>query len=162
MGDAVLQPAQPSVAAGARRVAVAGDPDAELWIMRTGKKIATHRHLAQFTGIHAVDELNDITETALRSLQEKTSAVQDFAGLMTEYGVRMQKLGLLSPETSSLLEKVKSIKGVLGAKGCGALGADAVALCVHKEYTEHAYNELKSLHLEVFRLRLGNLDALAS
>ena len=32
MGDAVLQPAQPSVAAGARRVAVAGDPDAELWI----------------------------------------------------------------------------------------------------------------------------------
>ncbi len=32
MGDAVTQPSQPSVSAGAGRVAVAGDADAELWI----------------------------------------------------------------------------------------------------------------------------------
>lgn len=103
--------------------------DLEFSIVHTGNKIATHEHLkalADFDGTSLEKAFGVIRESFEKHLSEL------FVEGINSYQQALEGLGFTCSETLYLLQKVKSISGVLAAKGCGALGADVVLVVTKK------------------------------
>ncbi len=107
--------------------------DLSFTLVRTGNKVATHEHLQQ---------KKEIKEEILRPLvlEAKTAFQQGqsekLCRAVAEYGRELTAFGLVSPETSRILGDLKLANqgldlGVRAAKGCGAMGADVIAV-LHK------------------------------
>lgn len=96
----------------------------ELSLFHTGKKLATHEQKAPASLPMA--ELEALTEGAREQLE--SGLFRAFAGTLTAYGEKLASLGLLAPHSAQALSGLKGMPGVLGAKGCGAMGADVLVV----------------------------------
>jgi len=97
---------------------------AELSLFHTGKKLSTHEHLATGPAMPA-GSLGGITELGLKALKE--GSLTGFASALQEYGLALRAAGLLSPHSAQALDSLPRAK-VRAAKGCGAMGADVLAV----------------------------------
>lgn len=98
---------------------------AELKLFRTGQKIATHEHLKKVEPPHP-DDLAPLVQKAEGAFYKKDKTL--FAEAMNAYGDAMAKAGLLAAHSGAAVKDAREIPGMLAAKGCGAMGADVIAL----------------------------------
>lgn len=102
-------------------------PDLKLYLLKTSHKIKTHEHLAAMdTASIPTVALSEIMQTALVALKEKNSV--QFLRQTIMYTEVLYRAGLQSPDTMSLIGKIATRANVLCARGCGALGADVIAV----------------------------------
>lgn len=101
----------------------------ELFLLRTGVKVVTHEHLRGL-GEFPTAEL----ELRVKELRQAWTAADEgaFARALDGYGKALFRLGFVAPKTQELLKDLSWNSSVLAAKGCGALGADVVAVLVSK------------------------------
>jgi mevalonate kinase len=105
--------------------------DIEIHIYKTQKKITTHEHLKK---IHMSSDTVSVLErcasscVAALNMNSKDLFFKD----LREFSHQQEKAKLLSPDSAQWINKALSVKGVVAARGCGALGADVLALFVEK------------------------------
>ncbi len=117
--------------------------DLAVSLFATQEKIKTHEHLRTIGELQSVE-----MEKALRkvesSLQSRDSI--EFLQGLEEFYACIMKFGFVSDKTKSLLPKIKSMSKVKFAKGCGAMGADVIAVF-------HSPNELNVSDVEMLGLK---------
>jgi hypothetical protein len=103
-----------------------------------GRKVATHRHLPELKdrgffepGSILVRALEPILSRISSVLSSPASSVlKDLGQCVDEFAEAIHGLGLELPATFSDRKRLRSIPGVFGVKGLGALQADAIlVLC---------------------------------
>jgi mevalonate kinase len=119
--------------------------DLDFAILKTGIKVKTHVHLQQ---LHRMDvaDLNNIVEKVRESFGDGNSSlliknISIFSHLLTEKKLVMD-------EICHLVSQLLKIKGVLAAKGCGALSADTIIVIFDKRDRENILNFCKNLNLK--------------
>ncbi|CAN5698831.1 hypothetical protein BH10BDE1_BH10BDE1_02000 [soil metagenome] len=90
----------------------------------TGKKLATHEHLAKMNPLtpSEIDDMRIWVEEAVQSM-----ALEDadrFIASVRGFGKVLSSTGRVAEHSRELLEELGDCSGVRAAKGCGAMGSD--------------------------------------
>ena len=135
---------------------LAGIPsDLDIFLVRSGEKVATHSHLESLA-----DQAKKIRSSLLATIHEAEMLLTGhkegrydnrargvaLGDLFTRYGSLLEEAGLVTERARENISALRKITGVLGAKGCGALGADIyVAALFHSDKARFlkAVKELK-------------------
>lgn len=108
-------------------------PELTGFFISTGNKLATHSHL---------QDLSDFNPSELFRIlhQARSEFKSEDADLWLEsvkyYSQALEMLGLVAPETRSLLNLMSELPGVKACKGCGAMGADVIFVVVNSTEVE--------------------------
>ncbi len=130
--------------------------DVGFYIFPTGIKVPTHEHLANLPELadSFVDELTAITIKAQSTLTrtdrnpiESIERAVEVGELLDRYHILLAGEDLVHREAMDFRDKIRAITGVLGAKGCGALGADIVVAAVRSEEKSRFLYQLGKLPL---------------
>lgn len=118
----------------------------EFALVRTNEKMTTHTHLQElglknFTGLKTI-----AAESAQAFLVADEEA---FLSSLTRYAQELSKLNLVAFPTQELLGKIKGHSSVLMAKGCGAMGADVMAVFYRPSHRLEIQSFIQSLGLNV-------------
>jgi hypothetical protein len=117
-----------------------------LSLFHTGRKLNTHGHIRDLP-ILPLDELSSHVMSAEDAIESRDA--EGFAEAMNKFGHTLANLGLLAPHSAIALANLPKA-GVLAAKGCGAMGADVLAV-LHEGIDLTRYAQENSL-AEVARL----------
>jgi mevalonate kinase len=114
-------------------------------LIRTDKKIATHEHLKirpQFES-DGFRSAMALIETGLSKIDSEL-----FIEGVLAFSKELNKFGLVAESTKDLLKQLSEVP-VAAAKGCGAMGADVIALFCESEELEtvKAFLNLKKLEV---------------
>ena len=116
--------------------------DLDFLIVRTGLQLQTWEHLKNVP----VKELSDLSELSRQATDCVSSQdTKGFVSSVEKYGFSLEKQNLVHKNTLILLNKIKKLKNVLTAKGCGAMGAEVIALFFHPQHKEQIKSDLKDL-----------------
>jgi mevalonate kinase len=100
-----------------------------LLLLKTQVEVKTHEHLEQLQDFESA-ELEKIFQDlhlALKKVDEDR-----FVKAFTAYGEELKRLGFWSPASQEFLKNL-NLDGVKAQKGCGAMGADVVAVIMAKK-----------------------------
>lgn len=113
----------------------------DVLFLKTPHKIATHEHLQNISKEQL--PLEQLEKIALRTIAsfEKVKS-DDFLFGIKEYAELLAESDLLCKESEQLITELAPIPGVKLIKGCGALGADVLALFVEAEKSQTIQNNL--------------------
>jgi len=112
-------------------------------ILKTDTKLATHEHLENLKVLD-FDHLGNCSYQVVDSLLTK-----DFNGFtqgIEAFTAAQSNLGLLSRQTEEILELFGEIPEIYAARGCGAMGADVVAVFVKKECMNYVWKQIDGLN----------------
>ncbi len=102
---------------------------------QSGRKVATHEHLPKLKSLMESGELRRALQApidhAWLALDRKDRNA--FGASLSAFAIALQKLGLEFSLTRRELDALQRIPGVLGAKGTGAMQADALVCLVERE-----------------------------
>ncbi|GAB4391610.1 MAG: hypothetical protein Tsb005_02110 [Gammaproteobacteria bacterium] len=116
----------------------------DFYLLRTGHKVPTHEHLKQ--NIHFPQaKLAHIARTAFDSLQRVDKV--SFINSINQYQELLVGYELQSQHTQDLLATLKKTVPIQAAKGCGALGADVIAVFLFPEHKNLLYQWAKEQEL---------------
>ncbi|MBY0385564.1 hypothetical protein K2X05_10440, partial [bacterium] len=102
-------------------------PDVKLHLFKTSYKIKTHEHLSSLDIKKIPQEaLLEIMQIAVQAVREKNSGL--FLKQSIAYSKELEKAGLQASETTMLIKQISQLPDVIGVRGCGALGADVMAV----------------------------------
>ena len=118
--------------------------DLQVLLIPTGTKVATHEHLRERLPLS--DELQSLAAQGAEAFAQGNSSL--FISLFRAYGEELERLQLLTVTTRGLIAQVASVPDVLAVKGCGALGADVLAVLVATEKVESVKNILSQQGLK--------------
>jgi len=109
--------------------------DIKLYILHTGIKIQTHEHLSDkikenFPYAKLIDEVHN----ALNSIKQHNPTA--LGQVMNTYASILQKAGYMAEHTKEHLNVIQKMPGVLGAKGCGAMGSDVLLVLLKNNVRE--------------------------
>jgi mevalonate kinase len=114
---------------------------------QSGRKVATHDHLASLSGVERVSSaLQPVLDRGLQSFHSADSA--GFARAMNDFADRLASLDLEDGATRRDREALGKIPGVLGIKGSGAMQADALVALI----------DARSLDPDAWRSELSRLN----
>ena len=117
--------------------------DLDFLLIRTGVQLNTWKYLKSIsTKQLEITELTNISQQATNSLNNQNT--KSFVSSIEEYGICLEKQNLVYKNTLMLLKKIKKIKYILTTKGCGAMGAEVIALFYHPQYKEQIKSDLKN------------------
>jgi mevalonate kinase len=102
--------------------------DINFILMHTGRKLATHEHLADALVLEGMDELAAIGYAGVAAMLRADGDA--FLAAVEAYGVGLQQRGLVATHTQHMLSHLMAQEGILAAKGCGAMGADVIVVFV--------------------------------
>jgi mevalonate kinase len=119
--------------------------DKDILIFKTPMKIATHEHLANapLDGAVLQTELRPSVKVAVDAL--KHGDWNHFLRAQQAFGQILALHHLVHSDTQLLLQKILQISGVHSARGCGALGADVIAIFIDKNEKDAIISQLKDL-----------------
>jgi len=120
--------------------------DLEFFVIHTGNKVATHTHLQNLEHFPEEHLLKDFS--LIRQAFEAADSGL-FVNAINDYALTLKTLNFTCEETLKLLASVKSLNGVLAAKGCGALGADVIFVVCQKGQSVSLLHFLQQQKLEV-------------
>lgn len=98
----------------------------DIYLLRTGKKLATHEHLQTLNNIDS-DQLKNLVYAARRALDDVDDKVMIQA--VNAYADQLLRRGMCASHTQKMLMELQNHPACLAVKGCGAMGADVV-LCL--------------------------------
>lgn len=118
--------------------------DKDVLLFKTNNKVPTHEHLKEWSADQGlISQLKALSEKGSQSL--KSSSWEAWQVTQKEFSSALKAAGLAHPDTELLLKKITQIPGVLGARGCGALGADVIAVTIDKNRMTEIMAELSQL-----------------
>lgn len=115
--------------------------ETDFFVLRTGQKVETHSHL-QTLGAHDWSKLRAANERAIEGFF--AANIEAFTAGLSEVQKELTALGLQSPVTLEILEKLNACPGVLVTKGCGAMGADTVLAVVDRDFHSDFFAEARA------------------
>jgi mevalonate kinase len=99
-------------------------------LLHTGKKLATHQHLASSIMPADTSALSRFAEEGFSAFQE-TNSEKLIKAINASYH-ELTRLNLVAAHTLQCISELKKHKFILALKGCGALGADVILVLVPK------------------------------
>ena len=97
----------------------------DFFLLRTGVKFNTWEHLKKIDR----GDFSVLSEMAKRAVFNiKRGDAENFILALDEYSSYLEKKSLVHSKTVLFLNKVRKIKSVITARGCGAMGAEVVAV----------------------------------
>ena len=99
--------------------------DLDFFLIRTGIRLDTWEHLNIISGKKNYNFF-DLTKQAIVCMDKKDK--KGFVSIVNDYAVCLEKQGLVHEKTLMLLSRIKKIKSIIAAKGCGAMGAEVVVV----------------------------------
>jgi hypothetical protein len=119
-------------------------PQWQVLFFATGSKLATHEHLQQ---LHEPDlsSLRQIYHRAMAALANQVAA--EFAQAFGDYQQNLFNNGWESESTGHFIKQINQLEGVVGSKGCGAMGSDVIAVLVETQAQGHCVSALQQLGL---------------
>ncbi|NDH08670.1 MAG: hypothetical protein EBY16_03485 [Gammaproteobacteria bacterium] len=99
-------------------------------LVHTGKKLATHVHLQHTTANFDWRQLAKATERGIEALIGKDA--DQWLDAIRQFHRHLSKIGLLAAHSQALIIEWQNNFPILAAKGCGAMGADVIALFLEK------------------------------
>ena len=116
--------------------------DLDFLIIRTGLQLQTWEHLKNIS----LKELRELTELSQQAMNcANNQDAKGFVSSIEKYGLCLEKQNLVHKNTLILLNKIKKLKSILTAKGCGAMGAEVVVLFFHPQHKQQIESDLKNL-----------------
>lgn len=122
--------------------------DIDFVIIRTGQKLPTYKHLCELPPDlikNNLVQLSSIVEEVRHAWKDADSGT--FAEGIRNFGRALQDLELVSPRTQQILAEIRKIKGVVSAKGCGAMGADTILVIFEEGSREKVLQELDAIEV---------------
>lgn len=108
----------------------------------TGHKVKTHEHLRDLKTLEW-DEIGRINNKIVKAFE--ISDELGFLGSMMDWRKFLVNSGLEVENTTQIIGKLTSVPGILMAKGCGALGSDAVFVLFEKDSRDSVEKTFKPL-----------------
>jgi mevalonate kinase len=102
--------------------------DLVVMLAPTGQKLATHEHLRERLPVS--DRLMRLAEEGRDALL--ASDRSRFVAAFTGYAAELEELQLVTTHTRGLIAAAASNPDVIAVKGCGAMGADVMAVLVER------------------------------
>lgn len=102
--------------------------DLSFILVHTGHKLATHHHLESLTALHSFDVLSPLVEEAHQAI--KTGKKEPLLHAINAYHHHLKQVNLVAAHTLEIIERLQQEPDLLAIKGCGAMGADVLALMV--------------------------------
>ena len=99
-------------------------------LIQTGESFKTWEHLENLKQKN-FSQLNEISLTALEAVRSSSESL--FLQSIQDYRNVLEKEGLTHPSTKKILQELSSHSEVLAVKGCGAMGAEVIAVFFKKE-----------------------------
>lgn len=99
--------------------------------LRTGQKVATHKHLAELK-LGSISDLGSMVRQLPQILESQDDRA--FCELIRDYGRALESRGCLLEDTKVLMDQAEACTGVLASKGCGALGADIFMIVYERDH----------------------------
>lgn len=107
-------------------------PTKDILLFKTNHKIATHEHLQSASvESQSVVLLQEISQEIIDALK-KADWIR-FILEQEKLSAELQNQQWCLPQTAELVSALRSLAGVEGARGCGALGADVIAVFIDKD-----------------------------
>ena len=116
--------------------------DLDFLLLQTGVQLKTWKHLKN-TSIKNLKKLTELSQQAASYVKNKDT--KGFVSSIEEYNLCLEKQNLVHQNTLTLLKKIKTIKNITAAKGCGAMGAEVIVLFFHPQNKEQIKSELQDL-----------------
>ncbi len=114
-------------------------------LARTGEKLATHDHLRERLPVS--DHLIKLAKSGVAAFV--SAQENEFVRLCQTYANELERLQLVTVNTRGLIAQVAANSFVLAVKGCGAMGADVLAVLVPRVALDSTERMLNGLGLEV-------------
>lgn len=121
--------------------------DLGMFILATGTKLQTHQHIHQKTLVAKAQGLEALSKLCLEAWQQQEASLFCQALLRFRHG--LASLGLEAPATQRLIESWGPIPGMMAAKGCGAMGADMVAIFFDMRFESSLQKQLLNLGAKI-------------
>ena len=99
--------------------------DLDFFLVRTGVELNTWEHLSTLSK-RRFSQLSCLVEKAIACMDHFDK--EGFISVVDEYTVCLEEQGLVHEKTLLFLKKMKELRPVITAKGCGAMGAEVVAV----------------------------------
>ena len=116
------------------------DWDLDFLILGTGKILNTWEHLRNLKN----QDFSDLKKWAVQAVQAVQNADQKvFIRAIREYSFILDQKGLVDFTVKKMLSQFKKNKNILTAKGCGALGAEALVIFFRKNSKEEVIKFLQ-------------------
>ncbi len=111
----------------------------EILIFKTKDKVKTHTHLDSVS-LENLETLKVIAEEAVALF--KQSDEQGFLNMVDAFTKEQAMQGLLHENAMRLIYAVNQIEGVSTSRGCGAMGADVLAVFIKPEVKEYVLEKI--------------------
>ncbi len=116
--------------------------DLDSLIIRTGLQLQTWEHLKNIS-VKELTELSELSQQAMDCVNNQNA--KGFVSSVEKYGLCLEEQKLVHKNTMALLSKIKKLKYVLTAKGCGAMGAEVITILCHPQHKQQIQSDLKNL-----------------
>lgn len=122
-------------------------PFADLVVVlaRTGEKLATHEHLRERLPVS--DHLISLSRLGASAFAD--GRAQDFVNAFRAYGDELERLQLVTLSTRGLIAQAAADQSILAVKGCGAMGADVIAVLCDRSGVSAVEKMFSQMNLEV-------------
>ena len=120
--------------------------DIDFLIFKTGNKVATHEHLRKLSPdfIRAnTGYMNQIVERVKKAWVQVDS--ENFVNNIMDFSALLNDLGFVCDKTEKLVSKILKIKGILAAKGCGAMASDTIIIIFEKKMRNKIINAMRNI-----------------
>lgn len=105
--------------------------DVQILIYKRKVKLPTHQHLQSLKREQKFEDMAEFSHQGLKAL--RSSDWEEFLGASKSFVDLQNRRGLLDPGSQDLCLRLQKIEGVFFARGCGARGADVLAVFVKRE-----------------------------
>ena len=114
-------------------------PDLDFFLIHTGEKLNTWEHLKVLSK-RGFSKLSSLAEKAIVNMDSCDK--EGFISTVDEYALFLEKENLVHEKTLWFLKKIRKLRYVMTAKGCGAMGAEVVVLFFDSKNKEKVFSFL--------------------
>ena len=118
----------------------------DFFIVRTGNKIPTYKHLEQLDN---VDQFGNLTELSRKALALFIKKDKKFFEYLKQFDQELARLNLCLNESAKLKKKIMKMDGVVYTRACGAMGADTIIVFILPDKNTTVEKELLKLNLDI-------------
>lgn len=131
--------------------------DLSFFLIRTQSKANTAQHLRDIKS-QDFGALCEISKAGISAFKDSDSL--NFAKSILSYRRELQKMGLVTASTLEILDVLDRESLIVAAKGCGAMGADVIAVFCDNCNRSEVRKRLESLRLEIVATEIDIAEGL--
>ncbi len=124
-------------------------------VFKTKKKIKTHEHLE---GLKKEKFEHLKASSLIVTNAYDTKNQQTFLNALQAFDLQLLKLNLKCVATLKVIDRIQKIKGVSYARGCGALGADVLAVFYHGTGFKELVKNVQKIEDLIFIANVNGID----